>query len=387
MTEPGGRLRAARTSRGWSQARATEELTALARERGLAVAAPASLKTQLSRWENQHAVPEEQYRQLLCDLYECGAAELGLVTEDPIESTAQDAQLRAKLAESAAVDEPAVELLRAQFEATRRLDRRLGASASAGATQAQLSYLETVLIHSLRREIRQQLAVLVAECSLLAGEHSLDELRHSDAWQHFTAAKVAAREADSTALAGYATARQAALLADLGEHESSITMIGEAIKHVEPAESGPLVAWLNATRGQALAAGGAPEQVHSAYQLAERQLRASDSQIDIAYPESRYLTFDLAALQRHRGHTWLMMNEDAKAIDDLESSLERALDSAAARETASVHVDLAYAHGSVGHASAAADHAGQARDLITQIGSARLARRLDERRAQPVGTC
>jgi type III secretion system FlhB-like substrate exporter len=70
VTESMSPLRAARLTRAWSQVRAAEEIAELARARGIAVAAPVSLKTQLSRWENQHALPEEHYRALLCALYD-----------------------------------------------------------------------------------------------------------------------------------------------------------------------------------------------------------------------------------------------------------------------------------------------------------------------------
>ncbi len=71
MTErdPPSELRTARAARGWSQTEAARELAALARSRGMPVAAAASLKTLLSRWENGHSLPEPQYRTLLADLY------------------------------------------------------------------------------------------------------------------------------------------------------------------------------------------------------------------------------------------------------------------------------------------------------------------------------
>ena len=80
MTErdPPSELRTARAARGWSQAEAARELAALARSRGLPVAAAASLKTLLSRWENGHSLPEQQYRTLLADLYGRQPTELGL---------------------------------------------------------------------------------------------------------------------------------------------------------------------------------------------------------------------------------------------------------------------------------------------------------------------
>ena len=110
MSQTDWPLRAARVARGWSQSRAAEELASVASARGVAVAAPLSLKTQLSRWENQHAQPEEHYRGLLCELYESTESELGL--SEPSGPPGTDAvgadALRAQLAAAAAVDETAL---------------------------------------------------------------------------------------------------------------------------------------------------------------------------------------------------------------------------------------------------------------------------------------
>jgi transcriptional regulator with XRE-family HTH domain len=70
-------LQAVRHARGWSQARAVWEITRLARSKSIGIASSASLKTLLSRWENGHAVPEQFYRDLLCQLYNATPRELG----------------------------------------------------------------------------------------------------------------------------------------------------------------------------------------------------------------------------------------------------------------------------------------------------------------------
>ena len=73
MTTP---LQAARRARGWSQVRAVSELMRLARWKEIEVASAASLKTQLSRWENGHVTPD-YYQELLCELYGSTPGELG----------------------------------------------------------------------------------------------------------------------------------------------------------------------------------------------------------------------------------------------------------------------------------------------------------------------
>jgi transcriptional regulator with XRE-family HTH domain len=78
MTTP---LQAARHARGWSQPRAVSELMRLARWKGISVASAASLKTQLSRWENGHVTPDH-YQGLLCELYKSTPGELGFGIQD-----------------------------------------------------------------------------------------------------------------------------------------------------------------------------------------------------------------------------------------------------------------------------------------------------------------
>jgi hypothetical protein len=57
------------------------ELMRLARWKEIGVASAASLKTQLSRWENGHVTPE-YYQPLLCELLKATPGELGFGIAD-----------------------------------------------------------------------------------------------------------------------------------------------------------------------------------------------------------------------------------------------------------------------------------------------------------------
>ena len=74
-------LQAARRARGWSQARMVWELMKLAERKMTGVASAASLKTQLSRWENGHVTPD-YYQALLCELLGATPGELGFGIQD-----------------------------------------------------------------------------------------------------------------------------------------------------------------------------------------------------------------------------------------------------------------------------------------------------------------
>jgi tetratricopeptide (TPR) repeat protein len=382
MTQSGAPLRAARVAREWSQAKAVQEIASLARERGIAVAAPVSLKTQLSRWENQHALPEGHYRALLCELYDATEADLGLVDPTDREPLGADADLlRAELAASAALDESSLELLRGQLETTRKLDHRHGANAAEESVRAQLSYLERSLLHALRPGLRTELALLVADAATLAGRHCLDRTRPTAAWRHYEAAKMAGHVARSPTLIGYALVEQASVLLDLGEYVPAVELVEQASGTAESDAPLPLQAWFSAARGHALAAAGQPTPARAAYRLAERQLEGPTGRPDIVHPALPFIRFDMTDLLRQRGHDHMVMRENEAAIEDLEQSLNTGNHSS--RAEAGAHADLASALLSAGQPTAAEAHARLARRIATRIGSLRLTSRLDRTAAEP----
>ena len=165
MTTAPSALRAAREARGWSQNDAARALAELARTRGVRVAVTASLKTQLSRWENGHATPEQPYRMLLAELYPAW---------QPAGGTSAD-RLRARVATAAAVDDEVVALWHNQLATAEELDGRLGAAAAAGAVRALVEHLETVLPHLPDPRRHRPVAALLARACLLAGAHALAE--------------------------------------------------------------------------------------------------------------------------------------------------------------------------------------------------------------------
>lgn len=386
MTQSEGPLRAARMARGWSQTRAASELMSLAAERGVAVAAPLSLKTQLSRWENQHAVPDEHYRTLLCELYGSTDVELGLgPASGRDELTGCDAgTLRAELSASAELDDSAIELLRAQLRTARSVDRRLGTVAVAGTARAQLSHLERALAHAVHPHLRRQLALLVTDAAALTGRLALDQARPSKAWRTYETAKMAAREAGSPALLSYVMVEQAFALIDVGEYRAALSMVEQAAELVTDSAPSSMQAWLEAARGEAWAMTGAASEAHSAYQLAERRLTEQPMHVDIRYAGFPFVEFDSNALHRHRGHARRVLNEQELAIEELEHALR--VGAGSAREIAGVHVDLAYAHKAVGHTDTSAQHARSGRDIAARIGSVRLAAQLDAAGLSPSRT-
>lgn len=72
------KLKAARQLRSWTQADVIDKVATAAMKINARVAEPASLRVQLSGWENGRKVPDKLYRLLLCTVYDCSAEQLGL---------------------------------------------------------------------------------------------------------------------------------------------------------------------------------------------------------------------------------------------------------------------------------------------------------------------
>ncbi|MDQ2706411.1 MAG: hypothetical protein M3Z25_01660 [Actinomycetota bacterium] len=387
MTTEGGFLRAARASLGWSQGQAAAELAALATQRGINVAAPSSLKTQLSRWENQHVIPEETYRILLCELYGRTDEELGLVPQAPADEPDEAELLRTELAVAAAVDDAAIDLLDAQLAATSALDGRLGSAAVAGSVRAQLSHLERVLTHAISPDPRRRLGRLVGAASMLAGQVANDRSLPASAWRHFERAKQVSHDAGDALLISWAMVEQSQLLAGIGREPAALELIQQA-QDLSRSDTSPVLrAWFAANRGDTLASAGLADQARSAYLVAEQQLAGRPLRVDLGYPGAMCLEFDLAALYRHRGHGLHTLHDDEEAIADLKHALS--IGGGSARDVAAVHVDLALAFSATDDPSSAQTHTRTARELTSRIGSTRLTTLLDKgsiARATPAAT-
>lgn len=209
MTVRPSALRAARHAQGWSQIEAARALAELARTRGVPVASPASLKTQLSRWENGHATPEQPYRTLLAELYPGWHPPRA----DPIGPADR---LRARLAAAAAVDDEVVALWHTQLATAQQLSDRLGTAGAASAVRALAEQLEAVLPHLPDPRRLRPVAVLLARTCLLAGVHALDGGDPDAAHARFTRAGEAAGAAADPDLAVQAAIGRARALHEVG---------------------------------------------------------------------------------------------------------------------------------------------------------------------------
>lgn len=210
----GPALRAARDRRGWSQSEAARALAALVAGSG-GTARAASLKTQLSRWENGHAVPDAAHRALLAELYETTPAGLGLADEpgpDPVDGATR---LRAALERTAAVGKEELDLLRAQWAATSALDERLGTAAAHDAVSAVVVQLREPVAHAREPHLLRSLGGLLAAAALRLGDQERDRAAPDRAWAAYVEAESAALRTGDMDTADTARHRRERLAAEL----------------------------------------------------------------------------------------------------------------------------------------------------------------------------
>ncbi|HZG90943.1 MAG TPA: hypothetical protein VEZ42_12090, partial [Pseudonocardia sp.] len=323
------------------------------------------LKTQLSRWENGHALPEPVYRDLLGELYGRTPAELGLVAGPDRTSDGGAGRLRAALAEAAAATRAGPDLWWEQLAAARRLDDELGAAGAGGVVDALVERLTDVLAHTVGPAARRGTAAVLAATAALGAAQSLDRARPDLAWRRYGRSLAAAREADLPVAASTALAGQAEVLVEVAEPATAVALLAEA-------GAGPQRAArvrLAAAAALAGAAAGDRPAADRALAAAEREWRAGP--VDLVHPPDGPAV-ELADLHRWCGRALVELG-DRGAAEPLDRALRAGPRSA--RDRAAVHADLAVALRPI-RPDEAAEHAATARDLAVRIGSERVTARL-----------
>ncbi len=396
--EPPPALRAARAARGWSQVDAARALAELARARGVAAATPASLKTQLSRWENGRATPDAPYRALLAELY--GRADLGLDPERARATADPARRLRARVAAAAAVDAEVVALWGDQLAAAQGLDDRLGGTGAAEAVGALLTQLGSVLPHLPDPPRRRAVATLLARAGLLAGAQALDAGDPDTAAARFARAAEVAQAAGAPGLVADATVGHAEALVEVGEPHAALAVLEHAPR-TSPGRLAAVTAVALAAAGdgpgarRALAADGArpPRPGDGSPAGPTRSSpgppgrtggRAGPGPADRTAPPAGLLV-ELApgtsADPDHRHGRALALLGDPAAVAHLDRAL--AAGPRSVRERATLHAELARALSAAGRGEEADEHAATARRLALRAGARRILRLLDDHGAPP----
>ncbi len=365
------RLAQARAERGWKKARLLFELRAAAANRGEALAKNESLSRRIAAWENQGETVSDFYRELLCDVYECTPAELGLTNADTPAGPTVSAVPPLDNLRFSKVDRGLVELLRGQTQSLRLLDRRLGSASIYEQTTAHMTNLEQLVRYALPGTHREGAADELGQAAALAGWQALDSGLLGAAWRHHELAAAASRESGLPAGLAYASAQQAYVLLDMGQVVEAHELVVSARKRTTEPVPPELHAWLYAAEGEMLSALG--DRDHA--------LRALDAAADVLpeHPENAlpFLMLDPAHLARWRGHCLARLGEES-AIEDLSTALSVMGEGQFGRAEVSLRVDLALALRARGELDESQCQARAAEELAARTGSQRQQRRITE---------
>jgi transcriptional regulator with XRE-family HTH domain len=366
------RLSSAREQLGWSQTRLLSELERRGRATGFMVMARSSLKTALSRWENGHVIPDRHYRKLFREIFGLTDAELGFVTEPTLNADLAEAdlELRGRIAAAARVDGSMVEILQAQTDNIRRLDRRLGAPVLLDQMTAHISTLRQLLSHAVLDCTRQPIAATLADAAALAGWQALDVGAIGRAWQCYEIATEAGEISGRPELLAHARGEQAYALLELRQPIEALQLVREARHDAGSAIPARMTSWLSAAEAELAAAAGLDMDARHALDQAAAVLPAGSSDD----PELPYVSLDEHHLSRWRGSALARLG-DHEAIEHLAKALA-VMPPEYIRAKSGLLIDLAQALTAADAPDAAAEHLQVAGTLVTQIGSVRQRRRL-----------
>jgi tetratricopeptide (TPR) repeat protein len=366
--QPATKLQAARIAQGFTQASLIHAMLTRASVLNIPIAAPASLATMVSRWENGHdQVTDPGYRRLFRDILGRTNNELGF-PEEPEDEGLEE--LRHRLTIARTVDAATIELFHQQIDNIRHLDRRFGAASLLDQLTTHVTEIKRLLRFSPETPLRARLANVLADAATLAGWEALDRGALRRAWRLHETARAAAREAGSPARLAYAIAQQAFILLDLGDPTAAADQIAHARTLATLAAVPALLAtWLAAAHGEALAATGDRDAALAAFDDAGALLPTEHH-----HPDLPFIMLSDGHLSRWRGAALTRLG-DQEAVTELEHALHT-ITTTTARAQTGMLTDLAYAYATTGDRDAALTYANQARRLAAQIGSDRQRRRL-----------
>lgn len=374
----GTRIKLYRTAAGMSQPQLAVAIdqaarrASLAAKRKITVPGWASLKTQISLWENGHRAVSDFYWPLIADALNVPQAELfppPAPTVTPLDEAAEE--LRHRILTAGAIDAGTVDLLNAQTHQLRLMDRQLGGREVLGQLRSHVQTVQGLLSHAILPAQRAPLAAILADAAALAGWQALDTGAPSEAWQHHETAKAAAREAGSSAHLAHAMGQQAYALLDLGRPTDALALVHAAQKLDGGSIPPLLTCWLMAATAELSAASGDADRCRRALELADHTLPS-----DYADPELPYLLLAPAHLARWRGSALSRLG-DSDAIALLYAALDGMGTSSTLRAEAGLRVDLVAALSASGAEDEARSEAAAASELAIRAGSVRLRRRLD----------
>jgi transcriptional regulator with XRE-family HTH domain len=366
------RIKAARKDREWSQTRLIGELERVAHRRGQTLPSRETLKARVSRWENNHAAPDEFYRRLLREALGLDDRELGFVPEVIDAETPALEELRARLSTATQADAVLLDSLRNQTEAICTQDRQYGAGALLEQMRGHVNNIEQHLGHTVFDSSRRPLAVLLADAASLAGWQALDRGGVDAAWRFFETAGKAALQGGESALYAFSRVEQAHVLVDLDDPRAAAQLVNSVWAETGAAVAPGMRCWLAAAAAEMHATAGEKDKALGMLSVAESVADAFGGELP------PYLVFNQTHLERWCGHTLVLLRDPAaearvrQSIEDMDSSFTRA--------GAALRIDLAASLQTRGETAEAAEHLKEAELLARRVGSRRQMLRLQRLR-------
>jgi tetratricopeptide (TPR) repeat protein len=336
-----------------------------ARALGRTVGRPQLSAGAVQTWESGEIQPPAEIVAAACEL----ASQPIPVTSRPAPGTRRGSDLTAatraatptmdeRLAADRPVDTAVVDLLRAHTNSFRLVDRQLGARVVFDQLTSHITQIEALCRHRRPPRTGRALAAALAEACTLAGWQALDLGQTSTAWSYYELAKSAAGEAGDPRVLAHATAEQAYVLVDSGQHEKAVEQVISAkaqIRRLPPR----LAAWIYCAEAEIRAISADETGAQRSLDLAAARCPASP-----ADPELPYLALDVVHLDRWRGSTLAELGSSA-AVRQLSGALAQ-MDRSFTRAAAGLHSDLAVALARVGEYEEARHHMHRAQNLADE---------------------
>ena len=300
------RLKAARQERGWSQSRLIAEMEVVAGRQGVTLPSRETLKSRVSRWENNHARPDDFYRQLLREALGLDDRELGYAETAPPDTGATAAEeLASRINLATQADDTLLGALKHQTEAVRLQDRQYGAGSLLEQMRGHVENIETHLSHAVFESSRQPLAWHLADSAALTGWQALDLGAIAQAWRYFELAARAAQQAGDLALYAFARLEHARALADLGRPAEAATLAQEVWSRAHDQVMPSARCWMAAAGAEMLAVAADGRNAVSMLGLAESAVDSLEGELP------PYLVFNATHLDRWVGHTLEILGDPA----------------------------------------------------------------------------
>jgi tetratricopeptide (TPR) repeat protein len=365
--DPMTALKAARQGRRWPQARVLLELDRAAKRQGIALPSATSMKTQLSRWENDRRVPDELYRQLFREIYGMTDEQLGFVASQLEVVPAGPVPLALLGHFGVMLD---------QYAAA---DHLVGHGPFLVIAQEHATYLDRVARQA-AGPTRAELLKLSARSAEFAGwlHQDAGDFMAATAWTD-RAMECAVELADAQAMS-YVLHRKSNIATDAGEAGRAIGLAEASLRQRD--ELTPRLRAV-ALRQQANALAMVGDREQCARSLGEAQAEAHAGAAATGEDVASYCT--PAYVDMETGNCWLKLGEAAKAVPILERGLAE-WPEGQDRDRGLCLSRLAAAHAHAGDLDAAAAAGLQALEVVRSASSARSLTELRHVRAMLAGS-